>query len=429
MTAPPTLGLDFGTTNTVATLPDPVEGGRAIMFRHQGLSVEACRSVLTFWHDEETRPPRRMLEAGPWAIDRFIELDGDCRFIQSFKTFAASPLFTSTLIAGRAWTFEDLLAAYLRRLGERAGEAFPRAVLVGRPVGFAGAMPDEALARARYEAALTKAGFDRIGHVYEPVAAAFFFARRLTRDATILVADFGGGTSDFSILRFTAGAQGRTAEALAHRGLGVAGDTFDRRVIDHVVAPLFGKGGEYLSDGKILPMPHGLYARLGEWNHLSIMRHTRDHAELVKLARLALDPGRVEAFLAFLDAEAGLWLHQAVSRAKNALSTAPAVDFHLAFDGGRIERTITRADFDGWIAADLDRLDAVVGETLAAAGLTESGVDKVFLTGGSSFVPALRARFDARFGPDRVETGDQFVSIAHGLALIAQLDDPGPWLA
>ncbi|MFM1976052.1 MAG: hypothetical protein RL145_898 [Pseudomonadota bacterium] len=92
-------------------------------------------------------------------------------------------------------------------------------------------------------------------------------------------------------------------------------------------------------------------------------------------------------------------------------------------------KSLTRADFESWIADDLGQIDSCVTDALIAAGLDESGIDRVFLTGGSSFVPAVRTQFETRFGAQKVETGDQFVSIAHGLSLIAQEDDPSPWLA
>src|SRR5262249_50198605 len=164
---------------------------------------------------------------------------------------AASSLFTDTSIHGRRYKFEDLLAAFLRMVSQHAGAEFPKRVVVGRPVKFAGAAPDEALARTRYEAALRAVGFEEIHHVYEPVAAACFFAQRLDADATILVADFGGCTSDFSVVRFTRGSDGLGCTPLAHSGVGVAGDAFDYRIIDQVIARAFGKGSEYTSWGKI----------------------------------------------------------------------------------------------------------------------------------------------------------------------------------
>ena len=429
MSIPSSLGLDFGTTNSVATLIDSNGESRAIGFSHEGETVQACRSVLCIWRDEEDRVSKPMMEIGPWAIDQFLELDGDCRFLQSFKTFAASPLFVNTIINNKAWSFEDLLSAFLRRLGERAGSPFPKRVFVGRPVRFAGPRSDDALARTRYDRALSKAGFDDINHVYEPVAAAFFFAQRLERDATILVADFGGGTSDFSIIRFKRGIKVRSAEALAHRGIGIAGDNFDQRIIDNVVSPLFGKGSNYVSDSKILPVPKAFYARFAQWNQLSIMRHTRDYQDLIKLARQAVEPDKIQAFIDFLDAEASYLLYRAVAEAKTALSHAHTAEFCLMTGGNRLVKTISRHDFQAWIGDDLADINACVSDTLIAAGIDEGGVDRVFLTGGSSYVPAVKSMFETRFGANKVETGDQFVSIAHGLSLIAQEADPTPWLA
>lgn len=425
----PTLGLDFGTTNSVAVLAEADGSAQAMTFRHDNAAFEACRSVLCFWKDEDRGGSRAMMEIGPWAIDQFLELGGDCRFIQSFKTFAASPLFSSTLIHNRNWSFEDLLAAYLRRLSERSGTDWPTQVVMGRPVQFAGAQPDEKLAQARYETALTRLGFETIHHVYEPVAAAFFYAQRLSEPATILVADFGGGTSDFSILRFDPGTGRRRAQALSHAGIAVAGDAFDQRIIDQVVSPLLGKGSSFQSDGKTLPLPAAFYSRFAQWNQLSIMRHTKDYADLVKLANMADDPGLIEAFIAFLDADATYLLYRAVAQLKTALSHKDDARFDLEAGRLKLRRNITRAEFEAWIGEDVSAIQATVSEALRRANLGEAGIDRVFLTGGTSYVPALRRSFEDRFSAAKVETGDQFVSIANGLALIAQEQDLDPWVA
>lgn len=425
----PTLGLDFGTTNSVASLARPDGTTDAMAFSHEGETFSACRSVLCFWKDEEERGPRAMMEIGPWAIDQFLELGGDCRFIQSFKTFAASPLFSSTTIHNKAWYFEDLLSAYLRRLSERSGADWPAQVVMGRPVQFAGAQPDEALAQTRYETALKRLGFETIHHVYEPVAAAFFYAQRLREPATILVADFGGGTSDFSIIRFDPGGGRLRAEALSHAGVGIAGDAFDQKIIEHVVAPLFGKGGTFKSGEKTLPVPVSFYTRFAQWNQLSIMRHTRDYADLQKLLHVSDQSELIAAFIAFLDADASYLLYRAVAQVKTQLSQEHAARFRLEAGSLKLDREIKRGEFEGWIGDDVRAIQSSVGEALSRANLTEARIDRVFLTGGSSYVPALRESFEARFGAEKIETGDQFVSIAHGLALIAQQDDLEPWLA
>ena len=421
------IGLDFGTTNTVATMANADGQVEAVQFTHNNEVFEAFRSVLCFSEADDAAGRRTTVNAGPWAIEQFVELAGECRFIQSFKTFAASPLFTDTLIYSRRLKFEDLLASFLRQVRSHAGIDFPKRVVVGRPVNFAGASPDEALARTRYEAALRSVGFEEIHHVYEPVAAAYFFAQRLNADATILVADFGGGTSDFSVVRFVVGPSGLDYKPLAHTGVGVAGDAFDHRIIDQVVAREFGKGSEYMSWGKALPVPNAYFRKFSRWNELSIMRHSRDYRELQELARDSLDPDRIRAFLAFLDADAGYAMYRAVSAAKMQLSQGDAGALSLHVAGVDIERKITRAEFETWIAPELEEINACVSRALNEAGLTESQIDRVFLTGGSSFVPAVRRQFEARFGAARIETGDQLVSIAYGLSLIAQEQNIGRW--
>lgn len=423
----PSIGLDFGTTNTVATTINGDGQAEAIHFDHLGQSFDAFRSVLAFWQSDDDDTRRTHVEAGPWAIDQFLELAGDCRFIQSFKTFAASPLFTDTLIYGRRVQFEELLSSFLRQVRAHAGVDFPSRVVIGRPVKFAGGAPDEALARTRYEAALRAIGFEEIHHVYEPVAAAYFFAHRINTAATILVADFGGGTSDFSVVRFSRRPAGLDYKPLAHAGVGVAGDAFDYRIIDQVVARAFGKGSEYLSWGKVLPAPNGLFSKFSRWNELSIMRHSSDYRALQQLLRTSLDPERIQAFLAFLDADAGYEMYRAVSAAKVRLSKSDEAKFSFHVAGVDIERTIKRAEFEKWIAPELAEISGCVDRVLREAMINEEAIDRVFLTGGTSFVPVVREQFAQRFGEAKIETGDQLVSIAYGLALIAGEDDVARW--
>lgn len=421
------IGLDFGTTNTVATMVNADGDVEAVHFDHAGEVFDAFRSVLCFSETDDDAGRRTHVDAGPWAIDKFVELAGDCRFIQSFKTFAASALFTDTQIYSRRLKFEDLLASFLRQVRTRSGTEFPKRVVIGRPVTFAGASPNEVLARTRYETALRALGFDEIHHVYEPVAAAYYFAQRLNADATILVADFGGGTSDFSVVKFVVGESGLDYEPLAHTGVGVAGDAFDYRIIDHVVAHAFGKGSEFMSWGKTLQVPNSYFTKFSRWSELSMMRHSRDYRELQDLVRSSLDPDRIRAFLSFLDADAGYAMYRAVSAAKMQLSNADEGVLSLHVAGVHIEHTIKRSEFEEWIKPELNEIDACVDRALRKANVVEGGIDRVFLTGGSSFVPAVRAQFESRFGAAKIETGDQLVSIAYGLSLIGKERDISRW--
>lgn len=377
------IGLDFGTTNSVATMINAQGQAEALHFSHGGEAFDAFRSVLCFWQAHDGHALRTHTDAGPWAIDRFLELAGDCRFIQSFKTFAASPLFSDTLIYARRMQFEELLSSFFRRLRAHADKEFPKRIVIGRPVKFAGVSPDEALAKTRYEAALRAVGFEEIHHVYEPVAAAYYFAQRLRADATILVADFGGGTSDFSIVRFTRGPSGLGYAPLAHAGVGVAGDAFDHRIVDQVIARAFGKGSEYVSWGKVLPVPNGYFSKFSRWNELSVMRHSADYRALQRLERDSLDPARIRAFLDFLDADAGYAMNRAVSAVKMQLSGADEGVLSLQVAGVDIQRRITRTEFEGWIAPELAEIGDCVDRALRDAGCSEADIDRVFLTGGS----------------------------------------------
>jgi hypothetical chaperone protein len=181
----------------------------------------------------------------------------------------------------------------------------------------------------------------------------------------------------------------------------VAGDAFDYRIIDNVVAHAFGKGSEFLSWGKALPVPNAYFKKFSRWNELSMMRHSRDYRELEVLLGTSLDPDRIRAFLAFLDADAGYAMYRAVSAAKMQLSHADEGVLSLHVAGVDIERKIARADFEAWIAPELEEINACVDRALREAGLGEGGVDRVFLTGGSSFVPAVRGLFEQRFGAGR----------------------------
>lgn len=424
------VGLDFGTTNTVLATVDATGQAQATAFRHRGETLTSFRTVLALWQEQTDLGRTARIEAGPWAVDRFIADPLDCRFLQSFKTFAASRAFQHTTLAGRNYRFEELLAAFFRKYREHAGPALaelPGRIVLGRPVTFAGANPDARLAAERYEKAFASVGFTTFHHVYEPVAAAFYFAQRLKRDAIVLVADFGGGTSDFSLIHFARTPAGLATRPLAQSGVAVAGDTFDYRIIDAVVSPRLGKGTRYRSWGKVLDVPGHYYANFARWNQLSILKSPRVLAELRELARNSLAPELIEALVAFIDADVGYPLYKAVSEAKIRLSDAESARLRFEARGIAIDRIITRAEFEGWIAQDLERIDRAVGAALARAGLGERDVDQVFLTGGSSFVPAVRRQFERRFGATRIETGDQLLSIAYGLALIGAEADLTPW--
>jgi hypothetical chaperone protein len=429
MDKPAAIGVDFGTTNTVVALGDGSDGSRLVNFATPTDPTPTFRSTLSFNHDPG-EPTGRAVRAGPWAIEAYLDDPGETRFIQSFKSYAASSLFTETQILGRRYQFEDMLSAFLLRLREHGGSDMagaPKRVIVGRPVRFVGARPDAELALSRYQTAFERLGFTDILYAYEPVAAAFFFARQLDQDATVLVADFGGGTSDFSIVRFERRAGVLTSRALGQSGVGIAGDAFDYRIIDNLVSPELGKGSSYRDFDNILPIPLQYYASFARWDQLALMRASRTMRDIRGLVRKALEPEKIERLVALLDGNHGYHLYQSVSRLKETLSVDTRAQFSFQADDVAIEKPVERAEFDGWISRELAAIEIAIDDALADADLKPDQIDRVFLTGGSSFVPAVRALFHARFAAETISSGAELESIAAGLALIGGEDDLGQW--
>ena len=418
----PVLGIDFGTTNTVLALLNPDGTTTTARFADQ----DVFRSVLCFWaesygtgtaHANQGGGSRLRQEAGPAAIEAYLDDPIDSRLIMSMKTYLAQRSFTDTSIFGRRFTLEALIASFLGRfLAAAKVDPTGLRVIAGRPVRFAGERTDDNFGEARLRAAFAEAGMASLDVAFEPEGAGYRFARTLRAPATVLIGDFGGGTSDFSVLRFV---PGKGVQPLAHSGVGIAGDVFDYRIIDQVIAPRLGKGGTYrVMGGAELPVPAEWYSSFARWHRLSLMRNPRTLRAMREVMRDARDPHRLANLIALIEDELGYRLYQTVAAAKAALSTADSTRLSFQHKELDLDVTITREQFEAWIAPDLAQFAAAVDRVIQQAGVTE--IDHVFLTGGTSFVPAVRRLFDTRFGADRVSTGGEFVSVAEGLALIGR---------
>lgn len=426
---PRALGLDFGTTNSVAALAADGES-QLVKFAGEQATGAVFRSALCFWHDDSVKGGMAH-EAGPWAIAEYMEYPEDSRFLQSFKSVAASPIFESANVFEKRFRFEELGQMFLNRMIGHAGgmlDKRPERIVVGRPVEYAGSRPDEALARKRYDAMFEGFGAE-VHYVYEPLGAAFSYASRIDHAATILVADFGGGTSDFSLVRIEAPGAARRATPLGSAGIGLAGDRFDYRILDNLVLPMLGKGGSYQSFGKTLEIPRSYFADFADWSRLALMRNRRTMDELARLQKAADEPAAIGRMITVIEKELGYPLYDAVGALKRALSDQNSATFRFSGGGLDIERAVSRAEFEGWIAPDIAQIETTVDKALAKAGVTPDTIDRVFLTGGSSLIPAIRDIFRRRFGDDRLATGGELTSIAHGLALIGEEANLAEWAA
>jgi hypothetical chaperone protein len=422
------LGIDFGTTNS--SIARAVRGG-AMELAHFAAAAgptDAYRSILYLEQVKERGVSHTKSWSGPAAIEEYLAAESKGRLIQSLKSFLTSRSLKSTEVFGRRMSLEELIARILRDLREKAEAQFGaragRAV-VGRPVRFVGAenAGDSDFAEQRLREAFGIAGFQDIEFELEPVAAAHYYESTLDHDELILIGDFGGGTSDFSLLRVGPEIRRRgrvPADLLGNSGLGLAGDAFDAKIVRHLVSPALGRGSLARSFKKTLPaVPNWVYAKLEHWHHLSFLRTNSVLHMLRTTLAEAFEPQRIEALIHLIQEDLGYHLHRSVQKVKCDLSAALAAEFHFSDGGIEIHATVMRSEFEEWIAEELAKIEGCVDELLASAGAARGDVDMVFLTGGTSFVPAVRRIFESRFGGQRIRTGNEFTSVARGLAVKA----------
>jgi hypothetical chaperone protein len=422
------VGLDFGTTNSAVAM---VAGSRPLLasFSTPTGPTQTFPSILYFERQRTDSGTRLTSTAGPAAIDRYLHAEEKGRLIQSLKAFLADRHFDGTAIFAKRYTLEDMIALVVQHLLSHADQAFggiPRRVVVGRPVHFSTSHDegDDEFALTRLRTAVTHCGFEEIVFEYEPVAAAYSYERGLEHDELILIGDFGGGTSDFSLLHVgpSIRRRGRTAQdILGSDGVAIAGDAFDRQIIRRLVAPRLGMGSEYLSPPrKFLPMPNWPYDRLERWHFVSFMNNATNIDKLERLQQHALLPERIQALIHLIKNELGYQLHEAVRRTKFELSVQTHTRFNFRCDPVSMDVIVSRDEFDAWIEPELIAIAACVDRLLNTTGVSPADIDHVFLTGGSAFVPAVRNIFSRRFGLHKITGGEELTSVAMGLALRAE---------
>lgn len=425
---PKVIGLDFGTTNSAIAVATIGGEARLATFFADGQPTAMFRSVLYFDPEnlEPTGKPRAI--GGPEAIARYLQAETKGRLIQSMKSHLGSPLFKQTVIFNYTFTLEELIAMILRELRVAAEQQFGdlgERVVVGRPAHFSGTATDseDEAALARLRIALEQAGFLWVEFELEPVAAAYQYEQQLDHDELVLIADFGGGTSDFCLIQLgpMARARGqRSKDILGTDGVALAGDSFDSSFIHHLVAPHLGLGSQYRTPfGRILSAPLWIYEKLERWHQLSLLK-TRETMETLRhLHFQSLAPKKIEALIHVVNEGLGYQLARAVETTKCELSERVTGNFVFRDLPVDIKAQVARAQFTEWIDAELQAIAGCVDRLLTACSVTPNDVDSVFLTGGSSFVPAVRQIFTKRFGESRLRGGEELTTVARGLALRA----------
>lgn len=416
------IGLDLGTTNSALALHDN-DGVRLFPFSSRAGQTATYRSLWHYLGDRRDSQKRLLPACGPSGIESFLDAHGEGRLIQSAKSYLADRAFDATMLFGRRMSLIELLADLviaMRREAEATIGPLGSKLTAGRPVRFAsGQNPDDDLfAEKRLRDALALAGFDDVTFVPEPVAAAYHYEATLDHDELVIVGDFGGGTSDFSLIRVGPWARELGAERLlGNEGVGVAGDALDAQIVHHVVAPRLGMGSTYRPMfGREIEVPVWLFHKLRRWHHLSFLRNRETLELLNEIHATSNEREAIDALRTLLEDNLGFQLHRSVERTKIALSSSPDALFQFEYVDLKIEARVTRNEFESWIARDVHAMETCVDRLLASAQVDRHDVDRVFLTGGTSLVPAVRRLFEDRFGADRIVSGGELISVASGLA-------------
>jgi len=418
--------IDFGTSNSAIAVPDAAGGMRLVELEPGQTTMPTA--VFYFVEGPELDGPPRAF--GRAAIAAYVDgLDG--RLMRSMKSILGSPLIdqTTDVGGGRGVKYLDIVAGYLKHLKRcaeaQAGVPIRRAML-GRPVFFVDDDPArDAQAQAALESAARQVGFDEISFQYEPIAAAFDYERTVASEQIVLVADIGGGTSDFSVVRVGpqhAAKRERKDDILANHGVHVAGTDFDRRVELAAILPEYGFGamGPSVAGAPAREVPSGVYFDLATWHLINTVYSPARAAELRSMRGFYGNPRHYERLMIVVDERLGHELAARAEAAKIAVAEGGDTRIDLSHTEHRLGVDLSEREAVQAIAADIERIVDAACAAVAQAGLRPAQIDALYFTGGSTGLRLLASRIAAAFPGAQVARGDRFASVATGLALHAQ---------
>jgi len=421
--------IDFGTSNSAIAIAAPGGGSRLVELEEGQPTMPTA--VFYFAEHEPllpgAEPPRAF---GRAAIAAYV--DGyDGRLMRSMKSLLGSSLIeqSTDVGGGHAVRYLDVVTGYLRHLRHTAeialGAAIPRALL-GRPVFFVDDDPArDAQAQQALAAAAHAAGLRDVVFQYEPLAAAFDYERHATHEQLVLVADIGGGTSDFSLVRVGPERRERLErrdDVLGHHGVHVAGTDFDRRLELAAILGELGYGalGPARPDGPPREVPSGVYFDLATWHLINTVYQPARVAELKRMAGFYAEPHHHRRLMRTVTERLGHELAARAEAAKIAVAQGERTTIDLSMVEANLAAALDEGQAVAAIDADVGRIVDAALETVHQAGLAPQAVDALYFTGGSTGLRLLTDRLAAAFPQAAAVRGDRLSSVATGLGLDAR---------
>ncbi|MCP4355096.1 MAG: Hsp70 family protein [Proteobacteria bacterium] len=415
------FGLDFGTTNSALSINN---GGSVKMvdIHEDGVTNKTLKSVV--YYD----PEEKEFFVGQKAVNQYVDNDGYGRYIQSIKTFLPDSSFSYTTIGNKKYTLEDLISMILSNI-KKAGEELineeVNEVVLGRPVVFSENPENDREAQNRLIKAAKIAGFKHIHMQYEPIAAALFYESQLkeNEEKIVLVGDFGGGTSDFTVIKVKGGkhksTDDRKEDILSIGGVYIGGNTFDSIIMWDKIAKHFGRNVAITEPmfQTYYGLPYTISSKLRQWHLMPQLRTPAILNDLKRLKAFADNDKPIQNLISLVEDNHGYMLFQSIEKAKVELSSQIESDIIYEYFDLQIMENITRAEFNASIIDDVEKIISCVESVITDADIDVNKIDEVLLTGGSSYIPFIQRYFKEKFGQEKVIHMDAFTSVAHGLGI------------
>ncbi|PIR04945.1 MAG: hypothetical protein COV57_01765 [Candidatus Liptonbacteria bacterium CG11_big_fil_rev_8_21_14_0_20_35_14] len=403
-------GLDFGTSNSAISVIN--ESG---VFLNENYIMP---SLIFF-------PKTGGIFIGNEAIEKCINEKYKGRLIQSFKNFLSDPLFDKTRIGDYHFSLEDLISIIMKDLKENMECFLDKeidSVVLGRPAQFSDDAERDLIAEERLINSAKLSGFKKIAIQIEPIAAALDYEFNLESEELVLVGDFGGGTSDFTIMKLSKEnikKKDRKEDIIGTSGINIAGDFFNSSIMWEKIAKHFGLGAKYEStSGKVMDVPTALLWHLREWHKLPFLDNPQDKGLINRLLMTCNNKDAIVRFKQVIDNQLGFGLFQSIDKAKCNLSQEDNSKILFTSDFFSIEERIKSNELDLIIEDELADIDEAISNLLKSVSLSNENIDSVFLTGGSSHLTQIQEIFKKRFGFNKIKRqGSGFVNVSNGLAL------------
>ncbi len=415
-----TLAIDFGTSNSLVGAYRPISD--STFERIEALKLDpsakdpSLMRTLLYFQDANT------CFYGSEAVHKFIENDMEGRLFRSFKSQLPNKNYLGSTIGNRILPLENMIGIFLLELKHRSekilGTPAKRAV-IGRPARYAMDDVADGFALHRMKKAADFAGFEEVLFLPEPLAAALEFRRQLKEEKIVLICDFGGGTSDFTLMRMTPQAF-QKKDVLAIEGCPLSGDALESVLMSHRLNENFGAKAKYRlpMSSNLLTMPKSVMECLNKPSHIAHLKEPATYhfiKEVQKCAPKDKDKEAIERLFILMEDQQIFPFFEKIEQTKRQLSDSDQAHFSFDYPGIEIEDDFSRQDFERWSQSIKTEIFKALDLCLLNAQIQAQDVDQVFLTGGTAYVPFIRQELEHRFGISKLSTKSFFHSVLSGL--------------